>query len=76
MAEEIQEIRDAAEKHVKSIKDVEKVTVIFARKINGNWKIVLRYSTKEDPYTDVLAMVLVDNTSKGVELFRDNISTY
>lgn len=76
MADEIQEIRDAAENHLKSIKDVEKVTVIFARRMNGNWKIVLRYSTSEDPYTDVLAMVLVNETSKEVEYFRDDISTY
>lgn len=76
MADEIQEIRKAAEEHLKSLKDVERATVIFARRMNGNWKIILKYSTTEDPYTDVIAMVLVDNTDKKVTYFRDNITTY
>ncbi len=76
MVDEIKEIRDSAEKHLKSLKGVDKVTVIFARRMNGNWKIILRYSTIEDPYTDVMAMVLVDNTDKEVTYFRDNITTY
>lgn len=76
MSDEIQEIREAAEKHLESLKDTERVTVIFAKRMNGNWKIILRYSTKEDPYTDVMAMVLVDNADKEVKLFRDNITTY
>ncbi len=76
MTDEIQKIREAAENHLKSLKTVERVTVIFARRMNGNWKIILRYSTKEDPYTDVMAMVLIDSTSKKVEYFRDNITTY
>jgi len=76
MTDEIQQIREAAEKHLESLKTVERVTIIFARRMNGNWKIILRYSTKEDPYTDVLAMVLVDGASKKVQYFRDNITTY
>lgn len=73
---EIKEIREVAESYLKDLKNVDKITIIFARRMNGNWKVIVRYSTPEDPYTDIMSMVMINRTSKEVEYFRENIQTY
>lgn len=74
MTNEIEEIRKIVSDYLKQARNIEKFVIIFARINNGNWKVVVRYSTEENP--DMLSMLLVNITGKKVEYFRENISSY
>ena len=74
MANEIEEIRKIVSDYLKQARNIENFVIIFARINNGNWKVVVRYSTEENP--DMLSMLLVNITGKKVEYFRENISSY
>lgn len=74
MANEIEEIREIVSSYLKQLRNIEKSVIIFARRNNGNWKVVVRYSTEDNP--DMMSMLLVNIAEKKVEYFRENISTY
>ena len=74
MANEIEEIRKIVSDYLKQLKNVEKFVIIFARHDNGNWKVVVRYPTEDNP--DMISMLLVNIAGKKVEYFRENISSY
>lgn len=74
MPNEIEEIRSIVGDYLKHLRSIEKFIIIFARRDNGNWKVVVRYSTEDNP--DMMSMLLVDIAGKKVEYFRENISSY
>lgn len=74
MPDETEEIRKIVGDYLKLNRTIDEFVIIFARKDNGNWKVVVRYATKENP--DMLSMLLVNIADKKVEYFRENISSY
>ncbi len=76
MPNEIEEIRKIVEDYLKSIRSIDKVLIIFARRTNGNWKVVVRYSSPENPDADILSMILINRSTKVVDYFKENISSY
>lgn len=74
MPDETEEIRKIVSDYLKLTRTIDEFVIIFARKDNGNWKVVVRYATKENP--DMLSMLLVNIAEKKVEYFRENISSY
>ncbi len=73
---EIKEIKEIVESYLKALRNIEDVVVVFARRTNGNWKVVVRYPAKDNPDADVLSMLLINRTTKEVDYFKENISTY
>ena len=74
MVNEIEEIRKIISDYLKQLRNIEKFIIIFARRDNGNWKVVVRYPTEDNP--DMISMLLVNIAGKKVEYFRENISSY
>ncbi|HLC57542.1 MAG TPA: hypothetical protein VJH95_03150 [Candidatus Nanoarchaeia archaeon] len=72
--EEIGEIKGIIGSHLKHIRDIDKFVIIFARRDNGNWKVVVRYATEDNP--DTISMLMVNIAEKRVEYFRENIPSY
>lgn len=74
MVNEIEEIRGLVGDYLKQLRSIEEFTIIFARRDNGNWKVVVRYSTKDNPA--MISMLLVNIAEKKIEYFRENIPSY
>ena len=50
--------------------------IVYARRINGNWKVVVSYYDKDDPYNLINSMFIVNLDKQSIEGFQANISTY
>ena len=50
--------------------------IVYARHINGNWKVVVSYYDKDDPYKLINSMFIIDLTNQSIEGFQENIPTY
>lgn len=76
MEDEIKQVKEIVEKYLKDLKSVENVVVVFARRTDGNWKVVVRYSVQDNPDADILSMLLINRETKKVDYFKENISSY
>jgi len=74
MTTEIEEIKKITEKYVKELKEVSKVDIIRAKRLNGQWEVIVRYATSDNPY--VLSLLLINWDTKEVDEFREGILTY
>lgn len=74
--DDIKKIREIVETYFKSLRNIDKVIIIFARRTNGNWKVVVRYASPENPDADILSMLLINRATKEVDYFKENISSY
>ena len=74
MVGEIEEIRKIIGDYLKQARNIGKFIIVFARRDNGNWKVVVRYTTEDNP--DMISMLLVNIKESKVEYFRENISSY
>ncbi len=74
--DDIQEVKKIVEKYLKAARNIEKSVIVFARRTNGNWKVVVRHPVQNIPDADILSMLLINRTTKEVDYFRDNISSY
>jgi hypothetical protein len=74
MVDEIAQIKGIVGDYLKKIKNLDSFVIIFARRDNGNWKVVVRYSTSDNP--DTMSMLLINRTTMQVDYFRENIQTY
>jgi PDZ domain-containing secreted protein len=74
--DDIKEVKEIVETYLKSLRSIDKVLIIFARRTNGNWKVVVRYPSPENPDADILSMLLINRTTKEVDYFKENISSY
>ena len=74
--DDIREVKEIVETYFKSLRGIDKVLIVFARRTNGNWKVVVRYPSPENPDADILSMLLINRTTKEVDYFKENISSY
>ena len=74
--DDIKEVKEIVDTYFKSLRDIDKTRIIFARRTNGNWKVVVRYPSSENPDADILSMLLINRATKEVDYFKENISSY
>ena len=74
MADEITEIKEIAEKYLEDLKGIKEVRIIFTRRMNGQWKVVVKYDTPDNP--DTMSMLIINWETKKVDMFREGILTY
>ena len=74
--DDIKEVKGIVETYFKSLRGMDKVIIVFARRTNGNWKVVVRYPSQENPDADILSMLLINKSTKEVDYFKENISSY
>ena len=72
MASEIEEIKDICKRYLEAL-NITAFTIIFARRINGYWKVLVRYSKKNDP--EITSSLLINWTTKKVDGFQEGIIT-
>ncbi len=74
MSDEIEELKNVAKAYMKNLREIEDVKIIFARRLNGQWKVVVKYATPDNP--DMMSMLIINWTTKQVDTFREGILTY
>jgi len=74
MSEEIEKLRKIAEDYLKKLKDIDKFRIIYAKRLNGQWKVVVKYDTPDNP--DTMSMLLINWNTEKVDMFREGILTY
>jgi len=70
---EFEEIRGICTEYLKSFK-IEDFDIVFATRINGHWKVIVRYSKPSDP--DVTSLLLINWDTKKVDTFRERILSF
>ena len=74
MPDDIEEIRKTVGEYLKKKDNIRLFTIVFARRENGSWKVVVRYATPDNPV--MMSMFVINRATKDVDLFRENISSY
>lgn len=72
MPSEIEEIKDICKKYLESL-NITGFTIIFARRMNGYWKVVVRYSKKDNP--EINSSIIINWATKKVDVFQEGIIT-
>lgn len=72
MPSEIEEIKSICKEYLKSL-NIMNFTIIFARRMNGYWKVVVRYSKKNNP--EINSSILINWATKKVDGFQEGIIT-
>lgn len=68
------EIKQISEDYIKKIKGIEGIIIIFAKQMDGYWKVVVRYPTQDNP--DTLSMLMINKQNKNVDYFREGINSF
>ncbi|MBU2615837.1 MAG: hypothetical protein KKC19_01925 [Nanoarchaeota archaeon] len=74
MVDDIEEIRKIISDYLRKKDDIRKFVIVFAKRENGNWKVVARYPTPDNPV--MMSMFIINRGSKEVTLFREGISSF
>ncbi len=74
MSGEVEELKQIAKEYMKELRDIEDIRIIFARNLNAQWKIVIKYATPDNP--DTMSMLIINLTTKKVDTFREGVLTY
>jgi len=72
MTSEIEEIKNICKEYLQSLK-IMSFTIIFARRMNGYWKVVVRYSKKDNP--EINSSIIINWATKKVDVFQEGIIT-
>ena len=72
MTSEIELIKKICKEYLKSL-NINSFTIIFARRINGHWKVVVRYSKIDNP--EINSSILINWATKKVDGFQEGIIT-
>jgi len=72
MTSEIEEIKKICKEYLKAL-DITNFTIIIARRMNGYWKVVVRYSKKDNP--EISSSILINWATKKVDSFQEGIIT-
>ena len=70
MTSEIEEIKSICEEYLKSL-DIMNFTIIHARRMNGYWKVIVRYSKQNNP--EITSSLIINWTTKKVDSFEEGI---
>lgn len=70
---EFEEIQEISSEYLKSF-GIEQFTVVFATRIDGHWKVVVRYSKPNDP--DITSLLFINLSTKKVDTFRERIMSF
>ena len=74
MPEEIEEIKEIVKKYMEELQGIKEFRIVFATRLNGFWKVVIKYPTEENP--ELMSMLMVNWKTKRVDTFREGISPY
>ena len=69
-----EEIKRISGNYMKETRDVQRIIIVFARRTNGHWKVVVRYPTQDNP--DTMSMLMIDKITKEVDYFREGITSF
>jgi len=70
MPSEIEEIKEICKKYLEAL-NIMTFTIIFARRMNGWWKVLVRYSKRNNP--EITSSLLINWTTKKVDSFQEGI---
>lgn len=73
MSEEIEEVKKITEEYFKKL-GVAVLRIVYANRINGQWKVVVKYPITENP--ENMSMLLINISTKKVDTFREGILPY
>ena len=74
MPSEIEEIRNICERYLEDFKKIKVFTIIYAKRTNGHWKVIVRYSKPDKP--EIISSLMVDLKTKQVDSFMEDIPTF
>lgn len=60
--------------YMKNTKNIENISIVFARRQPEHWKVAVNYSTKDEPY--ITSMLLINLKTKLVDFFQEDVTSY
>jgi len=74
MESEIEEIKRTCVDYIKILCKVSNVRLVSAKREETHWKVIVCYSTEDDPYT--LSMLMMNKETKEIDYFKEELMKF